>query len=59
MLSSVLKQYNSWIKQYFSPEYKVDKVLKSILLNKRYYLFDRLMAILLRIKFQKMFGSVV
>ncbi len=59
MLSTVLNEYYFWFKHYFSPEYKADKILRSILLNKQYTLFDGLMAILLRVKFQKMFGSVV
>ncbi|TWV12916.1 glycosyltransferase [Bacteroidaceae bacterium HV4-6-C5C] len=59
LLSTVLNEHYFWVKHYFSPEYKVDKVLKLILLNRQYAIFDGLMIVLLRVKLKKMFGSAV
>jgi len=54
-----IKKDKASIKKYFTPEYKVDKLGKFILCYGGVFLFDIWMSFFIKIKFKKMFGSLI
>jgi glycosyltransferase involved in cell wall biosynthesis len=58
LLRALMQQSRSWMINYYIPDYKIDKILKKILMANYYRLFDLGMLILLKIRFKKMFGTI-
>lgn len=56
-LRQLLSSNKKWIKDYFSPQYKVDIIGKFLLLYVGVPIFDDWMRFLWRVKFKRMFGS--